>query len=212
MGYSVSRKKDFVTIKIGVLMKDRNKKGETFVWRTEHLNRSIEPDKATNPKWFDVAKGKAEKLPLCELHVDTENNVAVTELKKAAFDTESQPIVVRGVNPATTAYMYEKGTDKFRPVGVWDKKVFVQVPGNTENVTLVVGNIVIPDRDNVKVEMFPITDRNGKLTGKWLIDAHNNNEKDMKVTFSVPEAFDFIKTRSKTVEIPVRSSVRFEME
>ena len=108
LAYAVSVEEGTATVKVGVKPGDANQAGQKFVWRTEKINRSPVPDEVAKPSWFSVKLGQAEPAPLADLHITAKDGVAEVTLKRAAFDTNSQGIVVDGVNGNWTAVYYEK--------------------------------------------------------------------------------------------------------
>ncbi|HEY3417312.1 MAG TPA: hypothetical protein VGM23_10560, partial [Armatimonadota bacterium] len=205
--------KDKATVKVGVLAKEHNTAGQRFTWHTETVNRQATAEQLLAPKWFTIAQGKLLDMPLSELHaaVDTAEGTATIKLTRPAFDTNCQPLIIAGVNPNWTTGNFEKPTGLFRPIGVFDGKAYCQLPGTKANVTVVIGNIVRADKPEIRIEAFQETNESGKPTGKFIVDANNPTTTDLTVTFTVPKAFDLVKTHQAVKTIPAGTSVRVEM-
>ncbi|MHB9023309.1 MAG: hypothetical protein ACYC7E_03930 [Armatimonadota bacterium] len=212
LAYVTAVKDGKLLVKTGIKPGARNAAGQTIAWRTEQINRQFIPAQVQKPDWFAVKAGKLAGAPLCELHVSAQDNVAAVEIKRAATDLNCQPIVVDGVNRNWTAAYYEKPTGLIRPIGVLDGKAYAQLPGAKKNVTAIIGNLIRADRPEVQAEMFQETDGAGQPTGTWKVDAYNPTEQPLAVTFTVPAAFDLIKTRTHTATLPARGSVQFTLK
>ncbi len=212
LAYSLSVKDGAATVKVGVLAEGANQAGKEFSWRTEKINRAATPAEVAQPTWFSIRLGSLQGLALAALHLAAQDGVAQVELKRAAFDTNSQGFVVDGVNGNWTAVYYEKPARLIRPIGVCEGRAFAQLPGTKKNVTVTIGNLIRCDQPEVMIEAFQLTDEAGRPTGKWQVEAHNPTEKAMTVNFAVPAAFDLVKTRKHTEQIAPRSSTRFVLE
>ncbi len=209
LGYAVSVKDGTVTVKVGVLPGELNQAGQQFTWRTEKINRAALD--VVKPTWFAVKIGTAQPAPLADLHLTAKDGVAQVDLKRAAFDTNSQGIVVDGVNGNWTAVYYEKPQGLIRPIGVWEGKAFAQLPGTKKDVTITIGNLVRCDQPEVMIEALQLTDDAGKPTGQWQVEAHNPTDQALTVNFQVLAAFDLIETKTHTEQIAPRSSVKFAL-
>ena len=120
--------------------------------------------------------------------------------------------MVDGVNGNWTAVYYEKPLGLIRPLGVLEGRAYAQLPGTKTNVTAIVGKLVRCDQPAVLIEAMQLTDDAGKPTGQWEVEAHNPTDQALAVNFTVPDAFDLIKARRHTAQIPARSSVKYTLQ
>ena len=212
LAYLVSVKDGPATVKVGVRPGEANQAGQKFTWRTEKINRAVAAGELAKPTWFTVKLGSAQALPLADLHLTAAEGVAEVLLKRSAFDTNSQGLVVGGVNGNWTAVYYEKPAGLIRPIGVWDGQAFAQLPSTKQDVTVIIGNLIRCDQPEVRIEAFQLTDDAGKATGTWQVEAHNPTGQELTVNFTTPAVFDLLKTRQHAEKIAAGSSVRFTLE
>lgn len=204
----VGKNKYVGVIEVGVKPGEKNTKGNKLVWRFQRINRRVDVNSLLKPDWFKISRGKTEGLQLCELHVAAEKYTAAIEIKRAALDTNSQPVVVNGISNDASCYLYDLNKKRMRPVGVWDGKAFVQIPGSAKNVSLVIGNPFLADQPGILLDAVPLTGPEGDMTGKWTIDLHNPTSKELQVTVSSQKVFDTVPQRSEKIVIPARASKR----
>lgn len=213
LGYRIETTEDGqAVLKTGVQPGERNRAGEKFRWRFQRMRRAVSIDQLRDPDWFEVHAGSVDALTLSELHVRADAGVADVTISRPAADTNCQPVVVHGINPKTTAALYMPETGAVRPIGVWDGKAYAQFDAALAPKRLVVGNLLRVNHEEVTAEMIRLTDRNGRPTGRWLIDIHNPTDGKLSVALSVPPQFDLIEKRSGTVELEPFGSKKVQWE
>lgn len=201
-----------VTFKVGIRPGDKNIAGSAFDWQTEVVNRTLEPDSRLETSWFTVETGKLLDLPLGVIRAQAEDGVVRVRVRESGLPINCQPFVISGVNPRLPIGCYEVESNRYRPIGGWDGKAFVQVPASQKNTTLVIGNLLISDQPDIQAEMVQETAADGTVTGKWLVDAHNPADHEREVTFSIPAEFGLVKTRTHRAKLPPAGSVQFTID
>ncbi len=211
LAFRVAWEDDHAVVESGVHVGDRNRAGETFTWRFQRIDRAVDVEQVLKPEWFALKTGQLDGLPLCELHVKAENGAAAILLKEAAFDTNMQPIIVDGVNPNASAFLYRKDQGLIRPVGVYDKKAFCQVPATLKGTELVVGNLLTTDYSELHITTVRETDDRGEPTGVWMVEAHNPTDREITAILAPAPAFAILEDGAHTVTVAPRSSVDFKV-
>ena len=122
-----------------------------------------------------------------------------------------QPIIVDGVNPNASAFLYRKDQGLIRPVGTYDGKAYCQVPASMTHAELVVGNLLTADNPDLRITAVRETDDQGRPTGVWMVEGHNPTDRQITATVAPTPVFDLLETGGRKVTIEPKSSVDFQV-
>ncbi|MCY3017841.1 MAG: hypothetical protein NTW87_02255 [Planctomycetota bacterium] len=115
----------------------------------------------------------------------------------------SMPIRVSGLNDRWSAYLFDRGRRKARPVGVFENKAWAVVclKGSLD---VFVGHPIMCDKPGLFIQVAQ-TGENA-----WVVDVHNPTDAAVRTTLKKNPNFDPLRDKTfneETIELPAGQSV-----
>jgi len=119
----------------------------------------------------------------------------------------SLPITVSNSNRNWSAFLYDRGLKKARPIGVFDSKAWATIPLNG-SADIFVGHPVTADKSGVILQLT----QTGEST--WRLEVHNPSDKAVETTLKPNALFDPLQGRqfpTQPVKIAAGSSLIIDL-
>jgi hypothetical protein len=183
-----------------------------FQWRMESVEQFLQEPLQHDGQWIKVARG--QKLEhFVGAMVQADDHLVALELTRQPLKVNSTPLTIQGIHPHWTCGYFEPETGLYRPIGVTAQGVaYAQIDATRQNLKLVIGNVVTADHPDLRLLVTQITDRDGKPSGKWRVEAHNPTAQAITATLRVSDVFSLIRTRQNQVNIPAGTTVTLTWE
>jgi hypothetical protein len=179
-----------------------------FDWSYDIVEQVVSNPCDPDISWLTVKRGK-----LLDHFVGTtiqaQDHTVALNVNPNPLRVNSSPFIIKGVNDNWTCGLLELKTGRFRPVGTVRGTAYVQVAASSQNLELVMGNVLVANNPDIRITAVQNTDRDGRPTGEWLVEVHNPTPNTITTTLKRGGGFESLfKTASRSVSVPIGSSVK----
>jgi hypothetical protein len=178
-----------------------------FDWSYDIVEQVVSNPCSPDITWLTVKRGTLRDHYVGATLRAQDRSVALT-VNPNPLAVNSSPFIIEGVSDNWTCGLLELNTGRFRPVGTVQGTAYVQVAASSQNLELVVGNVLVADNADIRITATQNTDRDGRPTGEWLVEVHNPTAVTITTTLKPGTGFESLfNTASRSVSVPAGSSV-----